>query len=324
MKVVKYLIIIIIIAAISFFVINNANKNQTIETSNVDYMPKGMKVTLLGGSNQKDKGNIRSMGYIVRTKNGEEIFIDSGLNIDYDSLKSYIDLYTDGNIDHWVITHAHDDHVGAYLEVLNKEDITIKNLYYNMLSEEWYKENDPRGYDSEKAFLDSLSNSKILNHIVCKKGDIFKIDNIEMDILRVANPEITNGDNGNEASMVFKITATNVNKSMIFLGDAMTNASPEILDVGDKLKADAVQLAHHGNWGVTEDVYKAINPKVAFVNATESLYNNDNGQGYNSGGWTSIIVREWLENIGCTTFYKAFEGDQVFEFRKDGIIKIEK
>lgn len=323
MKVVKYLIIIIVIVAVSFFIINNVNKNQTIETSNIDYIPKGMKVTLLGGSNQKDKGNIRSMGYIVRTRTDEVIFIDSGLDIDYDALKSYVDLYTNGNIDHWVITHGHDDHVGAYLEVLNKDDITIENLYYNMLSEEWYKENDPRGYESEKAFLDSLSNPKILNHIVCKAGDKFKIDNIEMDIIRVANPEITKGDNGNEASLVFKLTATDINKSMIFLADAMTLASPEILEAKDMLKSDAVQLAHHGNWGVTEEVYKAINPEVAFVNATENLYNNDNGQGYNSGNWTSIKVREWLENIGCTTFYKAFEGDQVFEFTEEGIIKIE-
>ena len=71
-------------------------------------------------------------------------------------------------------------------------------------------------------------------------------------------------------------------------------------------------------------MYKAISPKVAFVNATESLYNNDNGSGYNTGNKTSIIVRGWLENIGCTTFYKAYEGDQYFEFTEEGIIKIEK
>ena len=317
MKIFKYIMIIIFIIIIIGFV------GLKIYNTYINVNP-GMRVTLLGGSNQADKGNIRSMGYIVRTRFDEVIFIDSGLNIDYDALKSYVNLYTDGNIDHWVITHAHDDHVGAYLEVLNKENITIENLYYNMLPEKWYEENDPRGYVSEKAFLDSLTSSKILNKIVCNAGDVFKIDNIEMEILRVANPEITDGDNGNEASLVFKLTAKDVNKSMIFLGDAMTKASPEILKAGDRLKADAVQLAHHGNWGVTEDVYKAIEPKVAFVNATESLYNNDSGLGYNSGNWTSIIVREWLENLGCNTFYKAFEGDQEFHFTKDGITKIEK
>ena len=317
MKIFKYFIIIIFIIIIGGFI--GLNIYNTYFNTN-----PGMRVTLLGGSNQADKGNIRSMGYIVRTRSDEVIFIDSGLNIDYDSLKSYINLYTNGNIDHWVITHGHDDHVGAFLEVLNKENITIENLYYNMLSEKWYEENDPRGYASEKAFLDSLSNPKILNHIVCQAGDKFKIDNVEMDIIRVANPEITNGDNGNEASLVFKLTAKDVKKSMLFLGDAMEKASPEILEAGERLNADAVQLAHHGNWGVTEDVYKAINPKVAFVNATESLYNNDSGLGYNSGNWTSIIVRGWLENLGCNTFYKAYEGDQEFLFTKEGIIKIEK
>lgn len=316
MKILKYFIIIIFIIIIGAFILIN------IYNTNINANP-GMRVTLLGGSNQVDKGGIRSMGYIVRTRSDEVIFIDGGLNIDYETLNKYIKLYTDGNIDHWVITHGHDDHVGAFLEVLNKEDITIENLYYNMLSEDWYEKNDPRGYASEKAFLDSLTNSKILNHIVCQVGDKFKIDNIEMDIIRVANPEITDGDNGNEASLVFKLTAKDVKKSIIFLGDAMTKASPEILKAGERLKADAVQLAHHGNWGVTEDVYKAINPQVAFVNATEKLYNNDSGLGYNSGSWTSIIVREWLEKIGCNTFYKAFEGDQEFSFTKEGITKIE-
>lgn len=290
--------------------------------SGVEYVD-GMRVTLLGGSNQFDKGNLRSMGYIVRSRKSEVIFIDSGIASDYESVKSYIDLYTDGNIDHWIITHGHDDHVGAFLEVLNKDNITIENLYYNMLSEEWYKENDERGYASEKAFLDALSNPKILNHVICKEGDKIIIDNIEMDVLRVANPEITNSDNGNEASLVFKLTATDVNKSMLFLADAMSKASPEILEVEDRLKADAVQLAHHGNWGVTEEVYKAIKPSVAFVNANKDLYENNRGEGYNTGNYTSIIIRGWLENIGCKTFYKAYEGDQVVLFNSEGINLIE-
>ena len=315
MKKIKYILTALVLVAIGIFAVGRSYYLT-------NYTTPGMRVTLLGGSNQADKGNIRSMGYIVRTRSDEVIFIDSGLNIDYDALKSYVHLYTDGNIDHWVITHGHDDHVGAYLEVLNKENITIENLYYNMLTEDWYKQNDPRGYESEKAFLDSLSNPKILNHVVCKVGDVFKIDNIEMEILRVANPEITDGDNGNEASMVFKLTAKDVNKSMIFLGDAMTKASPEILEAGDKLKSDAVQLAHHGNWGVTEEVYKAIEPEVAFVNATENLYNNDNGTGYDTGSWTSIIVRGWLEDMGCKTFYRAYEGDQEIWFSKEGIKRL--
>lgn len=284
---------------------------------------EGMKVTIFGGSNEKDRSNIRSMGYMIRTKNGEVIFIDGGDWLDYDVVTSYIDKYTDGLIDHWFVTHAHSDHVGALKDVINKENnYKIENIYYNLLTEEWYKKNDARGYDSEKGMLDALKSDKILNHVICEENQKIKIDNLEIDILRVANPEITNGDNGNEASMVFKVTALDVNKSMVFLGDAMTKASPEILEVKDRLKADAVQMAHHGNWGVTKEVYEAISPNTAFYNSTEGLYNNDAGAGYNTGKWDSIKVRGWLDEIGVENKILAFEGDQTIHFNSRGLEKI--
>ena len=94
---------------------------------------EGMKVTLLGGSNQGDKGNVRSMGYFIRTRNNDVIFVDGGISSDYESLKSYIDKYTvDGKVKHWIITHGHDDHVGAFLRVLSEENnITVENLKAN-------------------------------------------------------------------------------------------------------------------------------------------------------------------------------------------------
>lgn len=281
---------------------------------------EGMKVTIFGGSNEEKRHNIRSMGYMIRSKNGEVIFIDGGDWFDYDVVTSYIDKYTDGTIDHWFVTHGHSDHVGALKDVINKENnYKIENLYYNLLTEEWYKKNDARGYDSEKGMLDALASEKILNHVVCEENQKIKIDNLEIDILRVANPEITNGDNGNEASMVFKVTALDVDKSMVFLGDAMTKASPEILEAKDRLEADAVQMAHHGNWGVTKEVYEAINLEVAFYNATKGLYNNDAGEGYNTGKWDSIKVREWLDEIGVEKHILAFEGDQTVHFSSAGI-----
>lgn len=287
---------------------------------------EGMKVTLLGGSNQANRANIRSMGYVVTTRNNEVIFIDSGLDSDYDVIKSYIDKYTtDGKVDHWIITHGHDDHVGAFLKVLSEENgVTIENLYYNLLTEEWYQKNDARGYASEKALLDALSNPKILKHNVCKAGEKYTIDNIEMDIIRVANPEITNADNGNEASLVFKLTATDVNLSMMFLGDAMSKASPEILAEKDRIDADAVQMAHHGNWGVVRDVYEAISPSVAFYNAPDYLYNNQGEDGgFDTGKWDSVKVRGWLDELGVGTRFLAFEGDQTVHFNRDGINLIE-
>ena len=113
--------------------------------------------------------------------------------------------------------------------------------------------------------------------------------------------------------MVFKFTAVDVNKSMIFLGDAFTRASEELLENPEILKADAVQMAHHGQNGVTKEVYEAIQPKICCFNAPEWLYNNDNGGGYNSGKWKSIEVRSWVEELGAKSIL-AFQGDQTIEF----------
>ena len=77
--------------------------------------------------------------------------------------------------------------------------------------------------------------------------------------------------------MVFKFVATDVNKSMIFLGDIYTQSSKEIMDNPSLLKSDAVQMAHHGQNGAPKEVYDAIHPQICFFSATEALYNNDNG-----------------------------------------------
>ena len=89
--------------------------------------------------------------------------------------------------------------------------------------------------------IDSLSNPKVKNKISCVADQIIQIDNIDCDIIRVANPEITDSDNGNEQSMVFKLTARDVNKSIIFLGDAFNRTSQELLAKNDRLSSYAVQ-----------------------------------------------------------------------------------
>lgn len=46
----------------------------------------------------------------------------------------------------------------------------------------------------------------------------------------------------------------------------------------DDLRANAIQMSHHGQNGVTKDVYDAISPEVCFYNCPEWLWNNDNGE----------------------------------------------
>lgn len=331
-KISLIIVMIAIIVAIGVFVRKyfmeklEENHMEYIYNEMLDYEKsiEGMKVTILGGSNMEEKGNVNSMGYFIRTKNNELIFIDGGRDIDSDLVMFYINKYGNGKVKHWFITHAHSDHVGALCDLLVKENnLEIENIYCSLLSDEWYKEHDKRGYESEHRLLENISNSKIKNIINCQEGQVINIDNIKCDIIRIANPNITNSDNGNESSMVFKFTAEDVNKSIIFLGDSFLKASKELLEKPKKLKANAVQMAHHGQNGVTKEVYDAISPEVCFYNSPKWLWNNDNGGGEGSGPWKTLVVRnEWMKDKNVIN-YVAFEGDQTVRFTSEGIIEVE-
>ena len=324
MKKFKIIILIVIILIITIsFILGYYLHNQKVKKLEYEKSVEGMKVTLIAGSNKKDSGNINSNAYIVRTRNNKIIVVDGGRDIDADILYDYIIKYGNGKVDYWYITHPHDDHVGALIELLNGTyELEIENLYYYFNSLDWYEKYDKRGFETEKAMIEALNNSKIKNKVECYKGQIIQMDNVNCEIIRIANPKITNSDNGNDSSMVFKFIATDVDKSMIFLGDAYLYTSKELLEDSEKLKRDAVQMAHHGQNGVTKEVYDAINPEICFFNAPEWLYNNDNGNGYNSGKWQSIEVRKWMEEKDTINIL-AFKGDQTVRFTRDGFEKID-
>ena len=55
--------------------------------------------------------------------------------------------------------------------------------------------------------------------------------------------------------MVFKLKVNN--KSILFLGDTGEESSDKLVkEYGKKLKSDIVQVAHHGQQGATEELYK--------------------------------------------------------------------
>lgn len=316
-KIVLITVTVVILIGSLFIIYTHFPKDiQTVAESKE--IIDSLETTILGGSTMKESANAQACGYVMKTKNGELIIVDGGNDIDAELVLSYIEKIGNGTVDHWFVTHPHSDHVGALLELIENENIIIENLYYSFNSLEWYQKYDDRGFATEEKMIQALESSKIKNKISCTKNQEFYIDNIQCDILRIANPEITTSDNGNDSSMVFKMTATDVNKSILFLGDAYYYSSIELLENPEKLKADVVQMSHHGQNGVSKEVYEAIHPEICMFNAPEWLYNNDSGMGYNTGFWHSIEVREWMEEMGAQNIV-AFEGDRTIRFTKNGI-----
>lgn len=257
-----------------------------------------------------DTGN-RMMGYVIRTYDNKTIVIDGGLRADSAKLLNKIKDY--GNdVDYWIITHPHQDHAGAFNDIIenHNSELNIKKLIYTANDVEWYKNTSDADRIGEiEEFYKSLENEKVKS---IKRepeiGENIEISpNINIEILGIKNPEIT--ENAiNNSSMVFEMYVNNT--SILFLGDTGTESSEKLIKTyGNKLKSDIVQMAHHGQAGGTEELYKIIDPKICLWPTPEWLWDNNSGGGYNSGTWKTLETRKWIEEIGVNTNYIAKDGN---------------
>ena len=64
-------------------------------------------------------------------------------------------------------------------------------------------------------------------------------------------------------------------------------------------------MAHHGQAGVNQNVYQAIDPDVALFNCDKAVYENT------SGRLQTLVVRGWMEELG-TTNYVSKDGLFIF------------
>ena len=255
----------------------------------------------------QDNSSRQMMGYIMKTSTGKVIVIDGGLNEDEPNLVKHIQEL--GNkVDVWFITHPHEDHASAIIKVIEETDIPIEKIYYTMNEIEWYKEYEPKRAEEAERFYNALQNERVKGKTEeVTLNQIINIDFIKCEILGVKNPEITN--NGfNNSSMVIKMNLPK--SSILFLGDTGEESGEKLLNTQkDKLKSDIVQVAHHGQGGAKESLYKEINPRICLWPTPEWLWNNDSGEGKGSGPWTTLETRQWMENLGVKIHVIEKDGD---------------
>ena len=255
----------------------------------------------------QDNSSRQMMGYIMKTSTGKVIVIDGGLNEDEPNLVKHIQEL--GNkVDVWFITHPHEDHASAIIKVIEETDIQIEKIYYTMNEIEWYKEYEPKRAEEAERFYNALQNERVKGKTEeVTLNQIINIDFIKCEILGVKNPEITN--NGfNNSSMVIKMNLPK--SSILFLGDTGEESGEKLLNTQkDKLKSDIVQVAHHGQSGAKESLYKEINPRICLWPTPEWLWNNDSGGGKGSGPWTTLETRQWMENLGVKIHVIEKDGD---------------
>lgn len=255
-----------------------------------------------------DNSPIQMMGYFIKTSNEKIIVIDGGTIEDSSNLQNYINQ-NGGKVDYWILTHFHTDHTGAISDIINNTDIEIKNIIYHECPIEMVEQYEPARIEQYELIHNALQNERVKDIIIDPTpGQRFQISaNIDLYIIDVYENDITN-NLGNNTSTVFKI---NINKkSMLFLGDIGEERSEKLLNNHDEeLKSDYVQMAHHGQNGATFELYKKVEPHCCLWPTPEWLWNNNSGNGYNTGPFKTIEVREWMKELNVEENYIEKDGD---------------
>lgn len=245
------------------------------------------------------------------------LVIDGGNTCDADYLCAYVKKLG-GVIDGWFITHPHSDHCDAFSSMMERRasEVSVKEIYYNFPSKEYLEASDDskkeKERDSANRVLREISDKNIPFTIV-HRGDEFVFGEIKVTVLREPDENIK-VNMVNNASVVYRVDANGV--SMVFLGDLgkeggeqlLANTAPELLS------ADMVQLAHHGQNGVGREVYDAIGAKFCFWCTPDWLWDNDNGLGYDTHHWKTVVTRGWMSDIGVKWHYISKDGTQEVPF----------
>lgn len=255
------------------------------------------------------KNNIhrQMMGYVIKTQNDKVIVIDGGTTEDAQNLERKI-IELGGTVDSWFLTHAHDDHVGAFTKIVDNTEIEIHHIYASLNEKQWYQTYEPERAEFSSQLIDILESETTKGKVKqVSLNEKIEIDGIEAEVLGVKNPEITENA-GNEQSMVVKFQIGET--SLLILGDTGEKSSEKLLTTQrEKLKSDMVQVSHHGQAGATKQLYEAIRPTTCLWPTPDYLWNNDNGEGENTGPWKTFETRGWMEELKVKKHIIEKDGD---------------
>ena len=291
-KIILSITVVIIIIILLDVIVQNQKTNQI----------KEIPLTQLQANSHR-----QMMGYIIKTSEGKVIVVDGGTREDAPNLEKHINELVN-KVDVWFITHPYSDHAGAIIEIIEETDIPINKIYYTMNDIEWYQQYASERANEAEDFKNAMQNERVKDIAEeVSLNQIINIDFIECEILGIKNPEITE-DAFNNSSMVIKMNLPET--SILFLGDTGAESGDKLLETqASKLKSDIVQVAHHGQNGAKESLYQAIQPSICLWPTPEWIWNNDNGEGENTGPWTTFETRSWMEKLGVKQNIIEKDGD---------------
>lgn len=205
-------------------------------------------------------------------------------------------------VDAWFLTHDHDDHVGALAKLIQEKreeskwaDLRIAAVYYSYPPVEWIDQNEHSCLESTKfarAQLESLAEVAKL----VKKDDQWTYGKLNIHALNDFDLSITTNAINN-STIVYRLTTPGT--TLLILGDLGIEGGDRLLSLqpSERIRSDVVQMAHHGQRGVTQAFYEVVSPKICLWPTPDWLWTNDPGTGPNTGPWKTLETRAWMDGM---------------------------
>jgi len=199
------------------------------------------------------------MSYAIRLSDGRFIIIDGGNNYPEDGDR-LLEVLKDGSpyekpiIAAWIMTHPHEDHFPCFFNVFDRygEQLNIEKFLY------YFPEHDDFTHYPKLAVTNSRGESgfKIVPEFLerVKKsgaevytphtGQIYKLGDAVCEILGSMDDTVHRSDNINAASLIIRMELGG--QVILWGADASFGDARLAERYGEYLKADILQIPHHG------------------------------------------------------------------------------
>ena len=207
------------------------------------------------------------------------------------------------------MTHEHGDHYNVFQRFLkkygNQSDFRMDYFLFNAVSEsECYNSNNPsNGIRKNLAQMnDNVKNG--FKYIKVHTGQTFYFANMKLEILYTHEDTYPKGlEYFNNSSTVFKTTFMNGSAegdTGIWTGDLERIGSRRLRAMWGRegMKADMVQVAHHGWNGVEAELYDLISPEIVWFPSNAARYRDTIPGRELDGKW-------WFKGVDYHICYKV-------------------
>ena len=277
----------------------------------------GAKITMIKGNESGQQISI-----VIESNEGQLIVVDGGLKPNAPYLSKYIKA-RGGKVSAWLLTHPHEDHVGALSVILEQQKVAGHPDYYNIDPGQIYFSFAPYSFYEQyeqsyrlpmiKEVMDDLAAYPAeKKHENSERGTTFSYGNVSVEILNTAYSIPI--DTGNNSSICYMITING--KKLLITGDLPYEAAGKLLEElpAEKLKADIVQMAHHGQHGGSFAFYSTVNPRYALWPSSKELWDKRKEPfTEDQETYTIALTKFWMNKLGVEKNFVMADGNWVLE-----------